>query len=161
VRHSRIVAATIALLACAAGRALGAQTVTLTTTGANAPMTTPALADYTAGFVTLATPITYTLKLNSGRSNCTYTVLVQVKASAATIGSSKLLSDLQWSTTGGYTGFTTTYVTVGTHTLTTASTTASASVRVRMLLNWTDTAISYAGTSLGFQTSGTAAGTGC
>ena len=153
--------ALIAGVLCVSARTLPAQTVTLTTTGASTPMTTPTLADYTAGAVVDATPIGYTLRLNSGRSSCTYTVLVQLKASTAVLGGTKPVSDLQWSSTGGYTAMTTTFVTVATHTLTTASTTASGSITLKILLNWTDTASSYTGTGLGFQTSGTASGSGC
>ena len=153
--------AVIGSVLCAGVRTLPAQTVTLTTTGASTQMASPTLANYTAGEVIGASPIGYTLRLNSGRSNCTYTVRVRVKASTTVLGGTKPLSDLRWSTTGGYTAMTTTFVTVATHVLTTASTTASGSITLKILLNWTDTATSYAGTGLGFQTSGTASGSGC
>ncbi len=146
---------------CASALALPAQTVTLTTTGASTQMANPTLADYAAGSMVQATPIGYTLRLNSGRAGCTYTVLVGVRASTSILGGSKPVSDLQWATTGGYTAMTTTNATVATHTLRTTSTTASGNITLKILLNWTDTATSYAGTGLRFQVSGTASGSGC
>ena len=146
---------------CAGAIALPAQTVTLTMTGASTQMANPTLAEYTAGSMVQATPIGYTLRLNSGRSSCTYTVRVRLRAATSILGGTKPVSDLQWATAGGYTAMTTSYATVATHTLTTASTTASGSITLKILLNWTDAATSYAGTGLGFQVSGTASGSGC
>ncbi len=146
---------------CVSALALPAQTVTLTTTGASTQMANPTVTQYVAGSMVQATPIGYTLRLNSGRASCTYTVLVQVKSATATLGGTKPVSDLQWATTGGYTAMTTTFVTVATHTLTTTSTTASGNITLKILLNWTDTATSYAGTGLGFQVSATTSGGSC
>jgi hypothetical protein len=160
MRRTARVALAAALLGASA-HALRAQTATLTVTGAATQMPNPTLADYVAGYIVDPTPITYSLRLNSGRSSCTYTIRVQVRASVATLGSGKVISDLQWSTTGSYTSVTASYVTVATHTMTTAATTASGSITLRMLLHWTDTAASYTGSALGFRTSGTASGSGC
>ncbi|MDQ8155305.1 MAG: hypothetical protein P3B98_11655 [Gemmatimonadota bacterium] len=145
----------------ASAHALSAQTATLTVTGAATQMPSPTLADYVAGSLTDPTPVTYSLRLNSGRANCTYTIRVQLRASGADLGSGKPISDLQWSTTGSYTSVTASYVTVATHTMSTAATTASGSITLRVRLNWTDTAASYTGSALGFRTSGTASGSGC
>lgn len=146
-----------------------AQTVTLSVSSATTALQNPTLADYDAGFVTDATPASYTATLtnSSAKTNCTYATSVQVRAAATTIGNAKAISTVSVLTGGTYTALSTTsWVTIATHNLTKAvgqgtQNTASGSITFRVSLAWTETSASFSGAALEFQASVTPSGTGC
>ena len=156
----------VAALAClvlapalAAGQS--SRSVTLSVTGASTRMQSPTRADYEAGYVTDATPITWTATVNSPRSNCTYTATVQVRATGSTIGNGKSIADVQWSNGGNYTALTTSYATIGTAALTSGTRSRSGTLTLRTLLDWTEASTGFAGTGLQFQVSAVTSGSGC
>lgn len=153
-------AAALALLLLVSSVASAQRTVTLAISG-NAATQNPTLADYEAGFVTDATPLTWTATVNGPRSNCTYTTTVSMRASSSTIGNGKSIADVSWSSGGAFTELTTSYVTIGTATLTSGTRSASGSISFRIQLDWTEESASYAGAGLQFQVSTRASGSGC
>jgi hypothetical protein len=72
-----------------------AQQATLTL--ANAPLTLPGptAADYNAGFVTGPTGITFSVDI-AGGSNQPRTTIVSIRSTAATMGGTKPIGNLQW-----------------------------------------------------------------
>lgn len=136
---------------------LRAQTTTLTITGGStATFSQPTLADYSAGYIDGPT-ITFTVSLTGGGANATHTTTVEICANSATLGSGKSLSSLMWqpsdgskpwqSITSSCAGAVSASRTVGSQVLAKGSS-WSGGVRLRMLLDWIDTAPSY-GTSIG------------
>ena len=145
-----------------------AQTVTLSVSSLGSAMQNPTLANYDAGFVTDATPASYTVTLTnaSAKNNCTYATAVQVRASSATIGNAKAISTVSWSTGGAYTALTQSWATIATHNLVKATgqstvNTATGSLTFRVALAWSEPSASFAGTALEFQASVSPTGTGC
>lgn len=157
------VRASLLLLALLPGLAAAqaARSVTLSVTNGSVAMQSPTRADYVAGYVTDATPLTWTATVNTPRSNCTYTATVSVRATTTTIGNGKSIADVRWSNGGAYTTLTQTYTTIGSVALTSATPSRSGTLTFRTLLAWTESAASYAGTGLQFQVSATSSGTGC
>ena len=145
-------AASLALLVLLPALASG-QTVTLTISGANVAMQNPTLADYDAGFVIDATPLTWTATVNSPKRDrdCTYNVTVQVRASSNNIGNSKSISNVRWSNGGAPVPLTQTYATIGTAALNRSTPSRSGSLTFRILLNWTESNASFTGSGLQFQ----------
>lgn len=151
-------AARAAIIGC--GLALGgatapsalAQTTTLTITGGSAStFAQPALTDYVAGFIDGPT-INFTVDLAGGPPPKTHTVTVEICATTATLGGSKAISKLMWeptdlskpwqSMTTGCTGAVQATRTVATAVLGKGGS-FSGAVKLRMILDWTDTAASY------------------
>lgn len=156
----------VAALAClvlapalAAGQS--SRSVTLSVTGASTRMQSPTRADYEAGYVTDATPLTWTATVNSPRTSCTYTATVSVRATGTTIGNGKSIADVRWSNGGTYTALTTTYATIGTVALTSATRSRSGTLTFRTLLDWSEESTGFAGTGLQFQVSAVTSGSGC
>ena len=87
-------------LAAAALSVLGpqiayAQAATLTLVNAPVSLPSPTVADYNAGFVAAATGITFTVDITSG-PNTKRTTIVSIRSTAATMGGTKPIGDLQW-----------------------------------------------------------------
>jgi hypothetical protein len=154
------VAAALVLLVLAPSVASAQRTVTLEIAG-NAATQNPTLADYDAGFVTDATPLTWTATINGPRNNCTYNTTVQMRAMSASIGNGKSIADVLWSDGGPFTPLTTSYVTVGTAALTRNNRSESGSLIFRIQLAWTEESPDFDGTSLQFQVTTTSTGRGC
>jgi hypothetical protein len=136
--------------------ALGAQTTTLTvTSGSTTTFAQPALSDYIAGFIDGPT-ITFGVSLAGGPSNKSHTVSVEICATSATLGSGKAISKLMWqpsdaskpwqSMTSSCAGAVDPARTITTATMVKGDS-FSSGVKLRMILDWTDTAPSY-GTTL-------------
>jgi len=156
-------AASLALLVLLPALASGQQsrTVTLAITGGNVATQNPTRADYDAGFVTRATPLTWTATVIGPRSNCTYNATVQMRATSSTIGNGKSIADVRWSNGGAYNTLTTSYVTIGTGALTSGTRSRSGSLTFRILLDWTEEDASFNGSELQFLVSATSTGSGC
>jgi hypothetical protein len=138
--------------------ALGAQvqTTTLTVTGGStSTFAQPGLADYVAGFIDGPT-ITFGVSLAGGPSGKSHTVSVEICATTATLGSGKAISKLMWqpsdasmpwqSMTSSCAGAVDPARTITTATMNKGDS-FSSGVKLRMILDWTDTAPSY-GTTL-------------
>jgi hypothetical protein len=152
--------AALALLVFVSSVASAQRTVTLSLSG-NAATQNPTLADYDAGFVTDATPLTWTATINGPRNNCTYTATVSMRASNSTIGNGKSIANVSWSAGEAFTTLTTSYVQIGTATLTSSSRSESGTLTFRIQLDWTDESASYNGAGLQFLVSTRALGSGC
>lgn len=124
-------------------------------------MQNPTLADYEAGFVTDATPFTWTATINGPRNNCTYNTTVQMRATSSTIGNGKSIANVSWSNGGAFTTLTTSYVTIGTAALTSGTRNRSGTITFRTQLDWDETSASFAGSQLQFQVTTTSSGSGC
>jgi hypothetical protein len=159
IRFATALALVVLLPTFASGQA--PRSVTLAVTGANTSIQNPTRADYDAGFVTDATPVTWTATVNSPRTNCTYTATVQMRATGSTIGNSKSIADVTWSNGGAFTALTTSYVTVGTAALTSGTRSSSGTLTFRIALDWTEESASFNGAGLQFLVSATSSGTGC
>jgi hypothetical protein len=133
-----------------------AQTTTLTiTSGQNTTFVQPTLADYVTGYIDGGT-INFTVTLAGGPASKTHTTTVEICATTANLGSGKALSKLMWqpsdaskpwqSITQGCTGAVQAARTVTTAVLGKGGS-FSLGVKLRMILDWTDTAASY-GTTL-------------
>jgi hypothetical protein len=158
----RIAAALVfVVLLPALASAQSSRSVTLSITGGNVATQNPTRADYDAGFVTDATPLTWTATVNSPRNNCTYNATVQMRATSTTIGNGKSIANVRWSNGGAFTTLTTSYVTIGTAALTNGTRSRSGSLTFRILLDWTEESASFNGTGLQFQVSATSSGSGC
>lgn len=129
-----------------------AQNTTLTITGGStSTFAQPALADYVAGFIDGPT-ITFTVLLTGGAASKTHTTTVEICATTATLGSGKLISKLMWqpsdaskpwqSMTSSCAGAVDPARTVATAVLGKGES-FSSGVKLRMILDWTDTAPSY------------------
>lgn len=131
---------------------LRAQTTTLTVTGGSATVfNQPTLADYLTGYIDGPT-ITFTVSLTGGSASSTHTTTVEICGSSATLGSGKAISKLMWqpsdaskpwqSMTSSCLGAVSASRTVGSQSLAKGGS-WSGGVRLRMILDWTDTAPSY------------------
>lgn len=136
---------------------LAAQTTTLSITGGStSTFPQPTLADYVTGYIDGPT-ITFTVSLVGGAPGATHTTTVEVCAGSGTLGSGKSLSKLLWqpsdgskpwqSMTNGCNGSVKASRTVGAQSLASGAS-WSGGVRLRMVLDWTDTAPAY-GTTIG------------
>lgn len=127
------------------------QLTTLTVTGGSAStFAQPTLADYAAGFIDGPT-ITFTVTVVNGPSNKTHTATVEICATSATLGNGKPISKLMWQANGSSTwnsmtascaGAVDPARTVASQSLG-SSGSYSSSVKLRMVLDWTDTGASY------------------
>jgi hypothetical protein len=153
--NPRAARAALIVIALAAGRATvgSAQTAltTLTITGGStATFANPTLADYVAGYIDGPT-VTFTVSTVNGGAQ-PRTTTVEICATAATLGSGKAISKLLWQPTDnslpyqsivtGCTGAINPVRVVGSQVLARGSS-WSGGVRLRMVLDWTDTAASY------------------
>ncbi|HSQ32204.1 MAG TPA: hypothetical protein VLN49_20250 [Gemmatimonadaceae bacterium] len=142
---------------CVIAGPLRAQTTTLAiTSGSASTFAQPTLADYVTGYVDGPT-ITFTVSLVGGAAGATHTTTVEVCATSGNLGSGKSLSKLLWqpsdgskpwqSITNGCNGPVKASRTVGAQSLANGGS-WSGGVRLRMVLDWTDTAPAY-GTTMG------------
>ena len=149
----RAARAALLVIGFAAARALGAQTAVTTLTitgGSTATFANPTQADYVAGYIDGPT-ITFTVSTANGGSQ-PRTTTVEICAGTATLGSGKAISKLLWQPTDnslpyqsivtGCTGAVDPARTVGTQTIARGSS-WSGGVRLRMMLDWADSAPSY------------------
>lgn len=150
-------AAVIAVSSALSATSVAAQTTTLTITGGSTTtFNQPALSDYVAGYIDGPT-ITFTVALAGGPASSTHTTTVEICASSATLGSGKSIAKLMWqpsdaskpwqSITSSCAGAVSASRTVGSQVLAKGGS-WSGGVRLRMILDWTDTAPSY-GTNIG------------
>jgi hypothetical protein len=150
-------AAVIAVSSALSATSVAAQTTTLTITGGSTTtFNQPALSDYVAGYIDGPT-ITFTVSLAGGPASSTHTTTVEICASSATLGSGKSIAKLMWqpsdaskpwqSITSSCAGAVSASRTVGSQVLAKGGS-WSGGVRLRMILDWTDTAPSY-GTNIG------------
>lgn len=155
--RSIVAAASIAATSVAGSTSLAAQTTSLTITGGSTTtFNQPTLADYATGYID-GPVITFTVALTGGSANATHTTTVEICAGSATLGSGKSISKLMWQPSDGSkpwqpitsscAGAVSASRTVGSQVLS-KGTSWSGGVRLRMLLDWIDTAPSY-GTSIG------------
>lgn len=152
-----VVGAAILISSTLAGGALAGQTTTLTITGGStAAFNQPSLSDYVAGYIDGPT-ITFLVSLTGGAAGATHTTTVEICGGSGTLGSGKSLSKLMWqpsdgskpwqSLTSSCAGAVKASRTVGSQSLASGGS-WSGGVRLRMMLDWTDTAPSY-GTTIG------------
>jgi hypothetical protein len=83
-----------AAVAGLAGGLSGQVSLTLTQTPNVFP--SPVLADFNAGVIAEPTGILFTLNVTGGAANVARTSTVSIRASSATLGGGKVLSDLEW-----------------------------------------------------------------
>jgi hypothetical protein len=154
-------AARAAILGCGLLAAIGAhapvlgaqtQTTTLTITGGStSTFAQPGFADYIAGYIDGPT-ISFNVSLASGPTGKSHTVTVEICATTATLGSGKAIAKLMWqpsdaskpwqSMTSSCAGAVDPSRTVWTATMNKGDS-FSSGVKLRMVLDWTDTAPSY------------------
>jgi hypothetical protein len=150
-RAARVAILIGGLLAVCARSAARAQTTTLTiTSGSATTFAQPTLADYVAGYIDGPT-INFTVTVTGG-PNKTHTTTVEICATTATLGSGKALSKLMWqpsdaskpwqSIVQGCSGAVQAARTVSTAVLG-KNQSFSLGAKLRMILDWTDTASSY------------------
>jgi hypothetical protein len=72
---------------------LAAQKTILTVAGGTITFAAPAAADYTAGFINSATGVTFNLNAQTGASR---TTTISIRSISASLGSGKVIGDLQW-----------------------------------------------------------------
>lgn len=87
---------TIAAISLALGllaAPLAAQKTTLTVTGGTITFPAPTAADYIAGFIDSSTGATFTINSVNGLPR---TTTVSIRSTSASLGSGKLIGDLQW-----------------------------------------------------------------
>jgi len=70
--------------------------VSLTLTQTPSVFPAPVLADFNAGVIAEPTGILFTVAVTGGPANVFRTTTVAIRASSATLGGGKLLSDLEW-----------------------------------------------------------------
>ena len=93
----RPISLSLCLIALVAGMPRGVRAqVDLTLSGAPNVFVAPTIAMYDAGVNTNATGIGFTVDATGGPANATRTSTVSVRASSATLGGGKALSDLEW-----------------------------------------------------------------
>ena len=144
--------AALALIAAPLRAQLQATTLTVTG-GSTSTFAQPSLADYVAGYIDGPT-ISYRVDLAGGPTGKTHTVTVEICGTSATLGSGKPISKLLWQASGSSTWNPMTSSCAGavdparSVSVTTMSKgdTFSSSVKLRMVLDWTDTAASYGAT---------------
>lgn len=153
VRAARAALLAAALTATGGRRVLaqGTPTTTLTiSSGSTATFANPTLADYINGYIDGPT-VTFTVTTVQGGAQ-PRTTTVEVCASSATLGSGKAISKLLWQPTDnskpyqsiltGCTGPVNPARVVATNAISRGGS-WSGGVRLRMILDWTDTAPSY------------------
>lgn len=148
-RAALLVAALVAIGATGASAQSAVTTLTITG-GSTATFPKPTLADYVAGYIDGPT-VTFTVSTVNGGSQ-PRTTTVEICATATTLGSGKAISKLLWQPTDnslpyqsiitGCSGAINQARVVGSQVLTRGSS-WSGGVRLRMMLDWTDTAPSY------------------
>lgn len=130
------------------------QSTTLTITGGStSTFAQPSLADYVNGFMDGPT-ISFNVLLLNGPTGKTHTTTVEICATSATLGSGKPISKLMWQAGGSSTWNSMTSSCAGA--VDPARTVVSqalgqngsysSTVKLRMILDWTDTAASYGAT---------------
>jgi hypothetical protein len=124
---------------------LAAQKTTLTLANATVTFPTPTAADYINGYVDAATGVTFTLNATAGGAR---TTAILVRATSASLGGGKVLSDLEWrrSDLATWSAITSTDVQVEQRVMTKngANDPWSNTIFFRMLLNWaTDAPATY------------------
>jgi hypothetical protein len=144
------------LLAAIGARApvLGAQTQTTTLTitgGSTSTFAQPGFADYIAGYIDGPT-VSFNVSLANGPTGKSHTVTVEICATTATLGSGKAISKLMWqpsdaskpwqSMTSSCAGAVDPSRSVWAATMNKGDS-FSSGVKLRMILDWTDTAPSY------------------
>ncbi len=151
-RAARAATIVFGLAVAVARSTVAAQTSTLTiTSGSTTTFAQPALTDYVNGYIDGPT-IGYEIATTGGGANKTHTLTVEICATTANLGSGKALSKLMWqpsdaskpwqSITQGCTGAVQAARTVTAQSLGRGDT-YSSGVKLRMMLDWTDTAASY------------------
>lgn len=88
---STIAAISLGLALCASP--LAAQRTILTLAGGTITFAAPTAADYDAGFIDSPTGVTFTVNAQTGLSR---TTTVSIRSISASLGSGKVLGDLQW-----------------------------------------------------------------
>jgi len=88
--------------------------VSITLTGAPNVFPAPTLADFNAGVIAEPTGLLFTVNQIAGPANITHTTIVAIRASSASLGGGKALSDLEWrrSDLAGWNAMTTTDATI-------------------------------------------------
>lgn len=69
---------------------------TITITGGNVTFAAPTAADFNNGYLPASGALTYTVKSAAGGTGISHTSTVSVRSTAATLGGTKPISDLQW-----------------------------------------------------------------
>ena len=99
-RHFRGVAAAAVLILIAhvaMGREARAQNTVLTVTAGVITFPAPTGADFSTGWILAATPVSFTVNATSGSAKVDRIATLSVRATAATLGAGKPVSDLEWS----------------------------------------------------------------
>jgi hypothetical protein len=151
--RTAVLAASFAATGAVRAAAQTASTTLTIGSGSTATFANPTLADYVNGYIDGPT-ITFTVATINGNSQ-PRTTTVEVCASSATLGSGKAISKLLWQPTDnskpyqsiitGCTGAINTTRVVGSAVISRGGS-WSGGVRLRMVLDWTDTAPSYGST---------------
>lgn len=145
--------ATVAMRAKAAEAQLMVTTLSVTG-GSLTTFSQPTLADYVAGFIDGPT-ITFSVSLVNGPTGKTHTVSVEICATSATLGGGKPIAKLMWQPSDGslpWQSMTSSCAGTVDPTRTVAAAqlgqggSFSSGVKLRMILDWTDTAPSYGAT---------------
>ena len=94
-RKSRggITSAAISLALVLFASPLAAQKTILTLAGGTITFAAPTAADYIAGFINSGTGVTFTLNAQTGASR---TTTISIRSTSASLGSGKVIGDLQW-----------------------------------------------------------------
>jgi len=131
------VAASLALIAGAVEAR--AQAATLTVTNAPVTVPSPTVTDYNAGFVAAPTAVGFAVDIISG-PNTSRTTIVSIRSTAASMGGTKAIGDLQWrrADLANWNSVTTSDVSIQTVTPSRrADAPWSNSIFFRVLLSWT------------------------
>ncbi|MDP9204290.1 MAG: hypothetical protein M3P12_02395 [Gemmatimonadota bacterium] len=72
---------------------LAGQKTVLTVTGGTVTFAAPTAADYIAGFINSPTGVTFTIDAQTGISR---TTTISIRSTSASLGSGKVIGDLQW-----------------------------------------------------------------
>jgi hypothetical protein len=128
--------------------------VTLTLSQTPNVFPAPALADYNAGMIVEPTGIAFTVDATGGAANETRTSTVSIRASSASLGGGKVLSDLEWrrSDLATWTSMTSADAAIESRPIRRNGTNDpwNNTVFLRMLLNWTTDAPATYSTGLVF-----------
>lgn len=139
-----------------------AQGVTLSFSNLQSNTQNPTLADYESGYLVDATAATWTLSVSGSRTNCAYSSRMQIRATTASLGSGKAISDVEWRlNSGSWNSLTTTFADVVTAPLSRSNTSDNGTLSFRIRLDWGDDAASYTSAQLQFQVIVTPSGTNC
>lgn len=91
--HGGITSAAISLALALFASPLAAQKTILTVAGGTITFAAPTAADYTAGFISSATGVTFNLNAQTGTSR---TTTISIRSTSASLGNGKVIGDLQW-----------------------------------------------------------------